>query len=259
MKLILSFVALFLTLGAFSQDTSYLTPVAPNAEQIKLSVYNSNSDYFYPKLFERYFLGDTTLNLEEYRHLYYGYAYQDSYRPLETLNYADSITYTLSQNKSDSVLSSNIIDDLEYYIEKALKVEPFNLNYLNFMAFIKGGSGDSETAKMYSYKLKMVKQTIFSSGSGLSKDSPWHVLYNSDEQDILNSFGVKYSKPMLVTRDIEYFHLPIKNNGNRGYYFDISRRYLKRPEGEAKMPDKRFEFNPLMNPKSGKHIKFEEY
>ncbi|MFI3263436.1 MAG: DUF4919 domain-containing protein [Rikenellaceae bacterium] len=250
--------ALLIYTVSFSQD--YLkNPVAPNQEAIRTAILSTSSQYFYPLLFERYQQGDTTLNIEDYRHLYYGYVYQDNYRPLELLNYTDSITLTLAQNQSDSVLTENVIGKLEYYIDKAFKAEPFNMNYLNFMTFIKESQGDIEQAKIYATKLQMIKSTILSSGDGLTKNSPWHVLYNSDEKDILNSLGVTYSKPILSSAHVEYFHIPGKNHGNKGYYFDISRRYMKPVEGVAPDPNKRFEINPTTNPKSSKYQKFNLY
>lgn len=257
-KITFLFATILFCTVSFSQD--YLkNPVAPNQEEIKIAVLNSSSKYFYPKLFNRYFEGDTTLNLEDYRYLYYGYVYQDNYRPLENLNYTDSIINTLALNQSDSILTENIIFKLEYYISKAFLVEPFNMNYLNYMIYIKESGGEIEQARKYARKLQMVKSAIMSSGTGLTKESPWHVLYSNDEQDILNSLGIRYSKPILSSSHVEYFHLPIKNNGNRGYYFDISRIYMKSPRGEAPDPKKRFEINPETNPRSSKYQKFNEY
>lgn len=257
-NLFLSILTLsFLT--ALSQDTFVNDHTAPNQEQIKIATHDTSSQFFYSKLFERYHKGDTTLNLADYRHLYYGYIYQDNYRPLESMNYTDSITNTLAPSIRDSSINPLVYDKLERYINKALIVEPFNMNYINFMIYIKSSINDIETAKIYSYKLKMIKETIFSSGTGLTKKSPWHVIYIKAEQDILNSLGVRYSKPIMVSRQIEYFHLPIRNNGNRGYYFDIGRVYLKQPKSDIRRPEKRFEINPLNNPKSSRHIKYEEY
>lgn len=259
MKIFVTLLAAMLTFTAsFSQDY-FKNPVAPDQDAIRIAVLSSSSQYFYPNLFTRYFEGDTTLNVEDYRHLYYGYIYQDNYRPLETTIYADSITVTLSRNRSDSTLSENILFKLEYFINKAFAVEPFNMNYLNFMIYIKESTSDIEQARMYAHKLKMVKSAIMSSGTGLTKNSPWHVLYNNDEQDILNSLGVRYSKPILNSAKIEYFHLPIKNNGNKGYYFDISRRYTKPIQGVVLDPDKKFEINPKTNPKSSQYQKFNLY
>lgn len=241
------------------QDISAENNTAPNQDSIKLAVLSDTSPYFYPNLVVRYLDGDTTLNKEEYKHLYYGYIYEDTYRPLEIVNYKDSINNALSLNKSDSTISPEIFDMLERYTAKVLSVEPFNLAYLNFMTFIEQSRGNIEEAERYAYKLKMIKETIFSSGTGLSKESPWHVLYRSDEQDILSSLGVTYSKPILASATIEYFHLPIKNNGNRGYYFDTNRLYIKRPDGDPASPKRRFEFNPFDNPRSSRHIKYQQY
>lgn len=258
-RLILSLLFISGITAIYAQSSSETEVTPPDQEKIRIAVLSNSSEFYYPNLYGRYDEGDTTLNLEDYRHLYYGYVYQDYYRPLESLNYADSIIVALSMNKSDSVISPEIFDMLFRYTEKALRAEPFNMNYLNYRAYIEAQSGDIEEARKNAYKVRMIKETIFSSGTGLTDKSPWHVLYRSDEQDIMNSLGVRFSKPIRVLSDVEYFHLPIRNNGNRGYYFDISRLFLRRPETSYDKQKRKFEFNPYDNPRSSRHIKYKSY
>lgn len=230
---------------------------APDNKQIEAAVTNISSPYYYPRLFERYVDGDTTLNLQDYRHLYYGYIFEESYKPLETISYADSIAVTLEKNKDDTILSPEIFDKIELYGKKMLKTTPFNLNYINMLTYIYQMQGDMDRAEASSYRFKMVKEAIFSSGTGLSKDSPWCVLYREDEFNILSIIKARYSKRIYVTFSIEFFHTPIKTDGNKGYYFDVSRMYLKRPEdsGAKEQQKRKFEFNPYQNPKSKSFIK----
>lgn len=248
------FFALFSFVRAGAQVPSPENPVAPDSKAIEVAVSQADSPYFYPKLFSRYMAGDTTLNLEEYRHLYYGYVFNDNYKPLEVRNYADSVMMVLAQNTSDSLISPILFDKILYYCGKSLEHEPFNLNFINLMTYVYQNEGNLEKALEYSYKLRMLKNTIYSSGTGISKDSPWHVLYRSDQNDILNSLGAIVARRMYITVDCEYYHLLEKNKGNKGYYFDVSRLYLKRPEGTPVKSKRRFEFNPYQNPKSDRFI-----
>ena len=242
----------------YPQEATPDNPVAPDDRLIEAAVVNLSSPYYYPHLFARYEAGDTTLTLQEYRHLYYGFRLDDRYRPIDPTPYADSITITLSRNIDPQGISPELFGDLRRQIEGALKDEPFNMRYINLAAYIAQMEGDIKTAGRYARKVRMIKAAIMSSGTGLSKNSPWHVLYRGDENDILNSLGARASKRMYITFDVEYFHLPVKNNGNRGYYFNNGRIYTKGGKRERDN-SRRFEFNPLYNPKSSKHLRNIEY
>lgn len=39
------------------------------------------SRYYYPKLMGRYEQNETIMNLDDYRHLYYGYLFQEDFNP----------------------------------------------------------------------------------------------------------------------------------------------------------------------------------
>ncbi|MBQ2395013.1 MAG: DUF4919 domain-containing protein, partial [Alistipes sp.] len=54
----------------------------PDNDRIKAEIENPQSQYFYPNLMARYELGDTTLTLDEFHYLYYGFAYSPKYNPL---------------------------------------------------------------------------------------------------------------------------------------------------------------------------------
>ena len=56
----------------------------PVEEDILDKITDTNSPYYYTELKMRYDTGDETLTDEDYHYLYYGYAYQDSYKPLNT-------------------------------------------------------------------------------------------------------------------------------------------------------------------------------
>lgn len=57
---------------------------APDNDAILRETIDKGSPYYYPAIYMRYMSGDTTLTLEDYRHLYYGYAWQPGYKPFET-------------------------------------------------------------------------------------------------------------------------------------------------------------------------------
>ena len=56
----------------------------PVEEDILDRITDTSSPYYYTGLMMRYNAGDETLTDEDYHYLYYGYAYQDAYKPLNT-------------------------------------------------------------------------------------------------------------------------------------------------------------------------------
>ncbi len=251
------------TLFAQNQSSETLYPAAPDYEKIFVEINTDTSPYFYPKLFSRYREGDTTLNLEDYRHLYYGYSFSPDYQPLKIRAYSDSLAMVLSQNKDSLMLSPELFEQVERFCSLSLESEPFSMNFINFLTYIYQMSGKTDLAKRYSYQMRMIKQAILSSGTGVSDKSPWHVLYRSDMLDLLASLKARPSKRMYVTAQIEYFHLPVKNGDARGYYFNTGRIFTApSQEGvkiEAAPPKRRFEFNPYQNPRSSRYIKDIKY
>ncbi|MEG1649370.1 MAG: DUF4919 domain-containing protein, partial [Rikenellaceae bacterium] len=97
-------------------------------------------------------------------------------------------------------------------------------------------------------------QVILASGDGLSKNSPYHVISRHEEESIIGSLGVEVIKRSYVTVGIEYFMLKNRYLGSRGLFFDIERMWIKAPQ-DRKKPEKKFEFNPTLNPKSKRYIK----
>ena len=57
---------------------------APDEDDIIDRTMDASSPYYYTSLMMRYNAGDETLTDEDYHYLYYGYAYQEEYKPLQT-------------------------------------------------------------------------------------------------------------------------------------------------------------------------------
>ena len=69
----------------------------PDEEDIQNKTMDAESPFYYPSLMMRYNAGDETLTDEDYHYLYYGYAYQESYKPLDSnpdLDKLLSVSYT---------------------------------------------------------------------------------------------------------------------------------------------------------------------
>ncbi|MFI3322959.1 MAG: DUF4919 domain-containing protein [Rikenellaceae bacterium] len=245
-------VSVFTIGTAFSASTDkYLIP---DYDKINIEIHTNSSDNFYPKIFERYMKGDTTLTLENYHHLYYGYSFNEGYSPIEVNPMKDSLMFVMERNQDKNLISPEIFDDMEKVAIKSLAYNPFDISVLNMLTFINEMKGDVEKAMEYSHKVKMIKETIFASGSGFSRHNPYHVISRDEEEAIMASLGVEYVKRMYVSVNEEYFMFKNRYLGAKGIYFNIGRMWVAAPQ-ERKKPDKRFEFNPYQNPKSTRYVK----
>ena len=59
----------------YSAETA--TVEIPDMEKIENAVRDSRSPYYYPDLMKKYLGNDTTMTLQDFRHLYLGYASQE--------------------------------------------------------------------------------------------------------------------------------------------------------------------------------------
>lgn len=221
-----------------------------NLKDIETNVVTPGSPYLYQDLFSRYEKNDTTLNLDDYRNLYYGYMYQESYEPHIESPYIDSLSVLL--NNDGAIFKYESSMKAIYYLEKILNERPFSLKFLNIMTYIYGVKLKSEKfSKIYSYKFEMVLRAIFSSGTGLNKDKPWRVTNRGDAQSVLNFLGVEVTKRIYVTAICEYYLIREKQGNAKGYYFDFEPIYTRSllPKGKRKI-----ELNPTSNPKSDRYI-----
>lgn len=223
----------------------------PDNEAVERAVIDPQSPYYYPNLRLRYEQGDTTLTAEDYHYLYYGFAFQPEYRPLEPNRAADSVTMVIERARGTEFTPGQL-QELITYSRRALEREPFSLRHLNYLSYAYGEAGDTLKAVEYAYKTQGVLNTIQASGTGLTEDSPWHVLFKDDPVDIINAMDLGHSRRIVVSRSVEYVSLLVRDGRTKGYYFDYSRLYWKKPEERYKTR-RRMEVNPFSNPRSNRY------
>lgn len=105
---------------------------APDNDAILRETIDKGSPYYYPAIYMRYMSGDTTLTLEDYRHLYYGYAWQPGYKPFETPAAKDRILNILAK---DSLVEADYLKIVEYGRE-VMRSEPYDPSTLNFLVYL---------------------------------------------------------------------------------------------------------------------------
>lgn len=161
----------------------------PVEEDIVAKTSDPDSPFYYTSLMMRYNAGDETLTDEDYHYLYYGYAYQDDYKPLAANPDLDKmlmLVSVLDPEKPDvATLESMISTGTD-----ALKRDPFSPKILNLMSFAYGGLGDKAREKAYSDRMNGVIRAILASGDGFTQKTPRHVLMFEHALDVLAALGL---------------------------------------------------------------------
>lgn len=214
----------------------------PDDAQILRDINDSESVFYYPSLLKRYMKADETLTAEDYQHLYYGYAQEPQYEPLKAVN-DNGLLAEFASNKNPE---KQDYEKVILFLESSIKVDPFNLAYINMLAHAYRMVGDTDKETANSRRLTMLMNTIMSSGTGKKEKSAWQIISPFHAEDVLNYLDLAHKSPIPISIYCQYYPLFEKHNKIKGYYFDFRRIYLKVPEdaGRQFSPGSRgFEIN----------------
>jgi hypothetical protein len=208
---------LLVVIEVFSQNVNYS---APEYEKMRLQVFDNSSPFFYPKLFERYQSGDTSLNIQDFRYLYYGYTFQSKYIPFQTSRYQDKMISYLKKG----TLTGKELDEFIKLAELNLKDLPFDIRTLNILAYSYKQKNDSLNYAIADFKKSRIIQAIQSSGNGLTEKSAFHIIDRSHEYDFLNESGLHFVGSNDLSSGLcEYLIVEANELNIQGYYFNVSR------------------------------------
>lgn len=237
----------FLVLGAVAAVTDAAAK-APVEEDILARTMDSSSPYYYTALRMRYNAGDETLNDDEFHYLYYGYAYQDDYKPLNS-NPALERLLLLASGLDAEHPQPETLEAIIATGREALARDPFSPKVLNLMAFAYESLGFRTEAQAYASRMNGVVRTILASGDGLTQKTPRHVLMFDHALDVMDVEGLPYAKARIVSRTVEFvpFTTPytVDDKKRKGLYFDFGRVYWNKPEGYTYQRDRTWQFNNL--------------
>ena len=214
---ILTILLLVFSVGSWSQQEDFKRP---DYNTIRNGIFDNNSPFFYPTLFDRYQNGDTTLTVDDFMYLYYGYTFQSRYIPYQESRYQAQILSYIKRG----TLSSKELEEFIKIAELNLKDLPFDIRTLHILAFGYSQKKDSLMSAITSFKKEMLMKTILSTGDGKSERTAFHVIDPAHEFDILNEMGLKFAGTSDLTNALCDYLLVSPNEKNiRGFYFDISR------------------------------------
>jgi hypothetical protein len=210
--------------NAFSQKAEFKKP---DYNGIKKIIDDKNSDSYYPVLFKRYTDSDTTLNIQDFRNLYFGYLFSKSYTVYDISEFTDSLNLILKKDSLNSDDYNAIIKFEKLILDKS----PFNLRDLSLSGFAHSRLGDTLIAKQIVFKLNMISGTILSTGDGRKESTAWHVISISHEYDILSILGFKFDGSQSLTKKgCDFLQVVENEQGIKGFYFDVNRILEKERE-----------------------------
>lgn len=227
-------ICLFILLGllTFSCSTSKKTATskrdttvatnAPNYKQIKKEINSKGSEFYYPELLRRFQAADTTLNLEQLRHFYYGTATRSDYNPYK-MPKIDALREAFEKatpEKEDWEKAAQEID-------KELETDPTNIRFHLYKHIIYSNLYGPESEKTFDAhnQVVMLLSAVTSTGDGSSKEKAFHVISVADEYGILEIFGLSPTMQSLVEdKGQSYDVMELKENkyGLESMYFNIT-------------------------------------
>jgi hypothetical protein len=181
---------------------------------------------------------------EQYHYLYYGYAYQAAYRPLN-----DNPGMTKVQNIMARIaIDTPSVTDIDQLIAagtEAMEYDPFSPKLLNIMAYAYGTAGDKVREKIYSDHLQAVLRIIAASGTGLKEKEAMHIIFFSHGVDFIAAKGWNQLKGKIISREVEFIPFEAPKDKVKGYYFDYSRVYWNKPDNYTFERERTWQFNNL--------------
>lgn len=229
-------------------SVAILRAATPNEDDILAQISSPQSENYYPNLILRFEMGDSTLTLNNYHYLYYGYAYQENYKPLNTNPHMDKLLMLASGLDVDNPFRGTLLDIVRVG-KQTLEYDPFNPKVWNLLAYAYGGLGDTENELEAYRRVEMIFATIKASGSSQKQSDPQHILMFDHALDMMAAQNLNHSKAMVVSRTVEYIPLvaPLRVDGAKikGFYFDFGRVYWNKPDSVTYKRDRTWQFNNL--------------
>ena len=226
---IIAIVTLTLTLPALAQSKFQVHKV--DFDHVKQVIENPKSIYYFPKLIKSYQSTDTSMSIEAYRNLYYGYTFQEDYNPFRESVYSnvvEQLYYKQPHSRAEC-------DSIEKYAELSLDDNLFDMNQMKFFIYVLKEKKKYTRAAIRQFRLDRLIAAIMSSGKG-TKEEPWVVITPEHEYNIVNFLGYVATDHQDVGNGLEYVAVaPKEGKTTQGFYFDVSRMMSVAAQ---KFPDK---------------------
>ena len=183
---------------------------------IKKAISDPNSSAYYPKLMNRYLDFDTTLTLDEFRLLYYGYIYQKDYDPYNKHMENSALSLYMEKDKLAPADCENIIA----FVNISMTEKPFHFHNLRMAIYAYHMKGEKKEAEKRMTMLNGIINAILSSGDGKSLRTAYHVIFTVHEYEIVNYLG--YSANHQELKSVwDVIYLSKNKNKIPALYFNV--------------------------------------
>lgn len=214
--LVVMLLALFTVPVLWAERKVELKPV--DFDRVKKVSQDPRSRYYFPRLEKLYRSNtDTTMNLEDFRNLYYGYMFQEDYNPYRESQYSNKVEqlyYKKPHLRAEC-------DSIEKYARLSLDDNIFDFDQMQFYIYILKEKKKYASAAVRSNKLERLIAAIISSGKG-TKEEPWVVICPAHEYNIVNFLGFVATNHQEVDGCLDYITVEHKEGSKvQGFYFDI--------------------------------------
>lgn len=215
MKKILLIVLFINWINIYSQETKI---EAPDYKKIESQITQKTSEFYYSKLVDKFNAADTTMTLEEKRHLYYGFTFQKKYSPYSRSKHSEALRTLIGKEK----LSNEDYEEIIKLSDLILTDNPFDLRTLNYKTHcLKQLNKETELEKVI-IKMNIIMDALMSSGDGISKETAFYVINTSNEYDLLNMLGFSFGGEQSLIEHYDYLKLDENQYNIPGFYFDVS-------------------------------------
>lgn len=191
---------------------------APDYREIRASIQNAKGPNYYPQLMRRYLENDTTLTMEQYRALYYGFTLQEDFVPYQQERQKlFDIRRELVKNNG----SKKICPEAIKISKEALDDNPFDLLAISTLAFSYLQLNDTVSYNLWNDKQNSLLDAIVSSGDGEDIESAIHVISIEHEYEVLNRMGLQILSDSLCSDKVEYLKVLPNAEDVPGLYFNF--------------------------------------
>jgi hypothetical protein len=184
-------------------------------KDIERAVKNPESRFFYPLLLKRFNSLDTTLKKEDFKYLYYGFAFRENYFPFEMDDLEKRLKDLNYAKQFDNVI--DLADSIYHSV-------PTNLTVLFEKSYALRSLAKKEEVIARS-KYNVLLKAVLGSGDGKSPETAYQVLFFGDEIEVLSALGLKIIERQTSLIDNRFYDVWILGKNKQKLeklYFDVT-------------------------------------
>lgn len=205
-----------MVLGASAQTET----AVPDYTLIQKNIKDKSSAFYYTELYDRYTKADTSMTLDERRHLYYGAAFMSKKNDVQALN---QIQVSLKEILKKEAPTKADVESVVNYTAALLQASPFSITIKEYRQHCLKQLGRFEEAKTERAQTDIIIDAILSSGDGTSKQNSIHVIDAGNEYEVVGVLGFEpVGNEYATNGQYDYFEIKKNSYDLQGLYFEVT-------------------------------------